>query len=108
MKIPLPGIMRHWREQAWSQQLAPPTQRWGLGLWAWFARRPALYRLASSLGARLLSGLGGRKGRLRWLPMAGGWTSERDFPAPPAGGSFMQQWQAREKNAAPKVDGGKA
>ncbi|WP_445680416.1 LutB/LldF family L-lactate oxidation iron-sulfur protein [Radicibacter daui] len=107
MKIPLPGIMRHWREKAWQQQLAPPTQRWGLGLWAWFARRPALYRLASGLGARLLSGLGGRKGRLRWLPMAGGWTSERDFPAPPAGGSFMQQWQAREKRAAPKADGGK-
>ena len=44
MRIPLPKMMRHWREREFERGLNPATQRYGLKLWAFFARRPALYR----------------------------------------------------------------
>jgi L-lactate dehydrogenase complex protein LldF len=37
---------------------------------------------------------GGRRGKFSALPLAAGWTGERDMPAP-QGGTFMDQWQAR-------------
>jgi L-lactate dehydrogenase complex protein LldF len=93
VRIPLPKLMRHWREEHFNRGLAPPAARWGLSVWGWFARRPWVYRLASRLaviGLRLL----GRGGRLRWAPLARGWTATRDLPAP-QGGTFMSQWRAR-------------
>ncbi|TWG97494.1 L-lactate dehydrogenase complex protein LldF [Mesorhizobium sp. J18] len=92
MRIPLPKMMRHWREREFERGLNPATQRYGLGLWAFFAKRPRLYRLASSLGIPVLSLLGGGKRRFRYLPLAGGWTKYRDLPAP-EGRTFMQQWR---------------
>jgi L-lactate dehydrogenase complex protein LldF len=68
--------------------------RAGLGFWAFFARRPWLYGLATSLAARLLALIGRRKGRFAWLPLASGWTGQRDFPAP-QGATFQSQWKAR-------------
>jgi L-lactate dehydrogenase complex protein LldF len=35
------------------------------------------------------------KGRLSKLPMGGGWTGYRDFPAP-QGGTFQSKWRARK------------
>jgi L-lactate dehydrogenase complex protein LldF len=93
MRIPLPKMMRHWREREFEKRLTPGAQRAGLGLWSWFARRPRLYRLATRAAARALRAMGGRKGRLGSLPLAGGWTATRDFPAP-QGRSFMDQWKA--------------
>ena len=52
MRIPLPKMMRHWREREFEKQLTPGAVRTGLGLWAWFATRPALYRLAARIGSR--------------------------------------------------------
>ena len=49
VKIPLPKIMRHWREREFERHLTPATLRAGLGLWAFFAKRPALYRFATAL-----------------------------------------------------------
>jgi L-lactate dehydrogenase complex protein LldF len=97
MRIPLPRMMRHWREREFERGLNPATQRYGLKLWAFFARRPALYRLATSLFVPLLSALSPRKGRFSSLPLAGGWTKHRDFPAPERR-TFMQQ--ARERGLA--------
>ncbi len=94
MRIPLPKMMRHWREREFEQHLQPTTYRWGLGFWAFFARRPALYRPLSGLTMRVLGALGRRKGRFRSLPFAGGWTSKRDFPAP-QGKSFQALWAER-------------
>src|SRR3954463_8785111 len=54
MKIPLPKMMRHWRERQFERQLTPDSARYGLALWAFFARRPALYHLAARAGAWLL------------------------------------------------------
>ncbi len=96
MRIPLPKMMRHWREREFEKHLSPRAARWGLGLWAFFATRPALYRLATQAAIRGLGLMGGRKGRFASLPLAGGWTAHRDFPAP-QGKTFMQQWAARGK-----------
>ncbi len=95
MKIPLPKMMRHWREKEFERGLNPATQRYGLGLWAWFAKRPKAYGLATSLGIPVLSLLGGRKRRFSWLPLAGGWTKHRDLPAPETR-TFRQQWRERD------------
>ena len=34
--------------------------------------------------------------RFRWLPLAGGWTRHRDFPAPEVQ-TFQAQWKRRVK-----------
>ena len=45
VRIPLPNMMRHWREREFERRLSPAPLRYGLGFWAFFASRPALYRL---------------------------------------------------------------
>jgi len=99
MRIPLPKMMRQWREREFAKSLAPKAQRWGLALWAFLAKRPALYRLVSSAASRVLGALGGGRGRFRSLPLASGWTDMRDMPAP-QGKSFMTLWAERSKPAA--------
>jgi L-lactate dehydrogenase complex protein LldF len=99
MRIPLPKMMRHWREREYEQGLSPAPFRAGLKLWAFFAKRPKLYRFGANLAAGLLGRLGGGTGRFTKLPLARGWTGGRDLPAP-EGKSFMQQWQARQRKAA--------
>jgi L-lactate dehydrogenase complex protein LldF len=94
VRIPLPKLMRFWREEQFRKKLQPPTARYGLGLWAFAARRPALYHFAARIAMRLLDLLGGQRGRFRRLPLAGGWTGTRDMPAP-QGKTFQAQWQAK-------------
>src|SRR5215468_1271968 len=74
VRIPLPGMMRHWREREFERRLSPAPVRYGLGFWAFFASRPALYRLATGLAARAMHLAGRGKGRFSSLPFAGGWT----------------------------------
>jgi L-lactate dehydrogenase complex protein LldF len=94
VRIPLPKMMRHWREQEFRKRLSPPTARYGTKLWAFAARRPALYHLGARLLVALLGLLASRRGRFRSLPLAGGWTGTRDMPAP-AGQTFQALWRAR-------------
>src|SRR5437763_1800948 len=82
VKIPLPKMMRHWREREFAQALTPPVYRSGLRLWAWVAARPALYQALTEIGSRLLGRIGGARGRFRSLPLAAGWTLARDMPVP--------------------------
>jgi L-lactate dehydrogenase complex protein LldF len=98
MHIPLPKMMRHWREAEFSRALSPATQRWGIRLWAFIATRPALYRLATRIAIRALGNLGRGRGRFVRLPLAGGWTKHRDMPAP-EGRTFMEQYKARKRAA---------
>jgi len=101
MRIPLPKMMRQWREREFKAKLSPKAQRWGLGLWAFFAQRPALYRRASAMASRILGFLGGTRGRFRSLPLASGWTDMRDMPAP-EGKSFMTLWAERGRAGSRK------
>jgi L-lactate dehydrogenase complex protein LldF len=94
VRIPLPKLMRHWREREFERHLSPAAVRSGLKLWSYFARRPWLYGVLTSLVARTLAFFGSGGGRFRWLPLAGGWTSYRDFPAP-EGTTFQSQWKKR-------------
>jgi L-lactate dehydrogenase complex protein LldF len=94
MRIPLPAIMRHWREQAHFAGVTPPLQRRALALWAWFARRPLLYRWGAKTAIGLLALLAGKRGRFGKLPLATGFTAQRDLPAP-AGRTFHDMWAAR-------------
>ncbi len=41
VRIPLPKMMRHWRERAFERRLVPVPQRFGLAFWGFFAKRPA-------------------------------------------------------------------
>ena len=92
MRIPLPKLMRHWREQEFSGHLTPPAQRRNLKAWAWLAKRPKLYHMATRLAARGLWLLGGRNRRTGFLPFAGAWTRHRDMPTP-EGSTFLAQWR---------------
>ena len=96
MRIPLPKMMRHWREREFERHLSPAAARYGLGLWAFFAKRPRLYRMATGMAVRVLGNLGIGRGRFRFLPLAGGWTKYRDLPAP-EGRTFQAMWAARRK-----------
>ncbi|MDR4308480.1 iron-sulfur cluster-binding protein [Chelatococcus sambhunathii] len=94
VRIPLPKLMRHWREKEFERHLSPATVRSGLKVWSFFARRPGLYRFATRIGMRALALAGRGKGRFASLPLAGGWTGTRDFAAP-QGDTFQAQWRAR-------------
>jgi L-lactate dehydrogenase complex protein LldF len=94
VRIPLPNMMRHWREREFERHLSPAAMRYGIGLWAFFAKRPPLYRLSTGIAMRALHLLGRSKGRFKSLPFAGGWTRYRDLPAP-QGATFQSQWRAR-------------
>ena len=95
VRIPLPRLMRHWREREFERHLTPRAVRQGLALWSFVARRPRLYRKLTGLANRLLALFGRADGRYAALPLAGGWTRFRDFPAPQPGGTFHAQWQRK-------------
>lgn len=97
MDIPLPKMMRHWRERDYQAQGGVSFAKLALRGWVFVAKRPWLYRMAMGIGVRMLATLGGRARRFRSLPMAGGWTKHRDLPAP-AGRSFQSIWQAELKS----------
>jgi L-lactate dehydrogenase complex protein LldF len=94
VRIPLPRMMRVWREREFERHLSPATTRGGLALWAFFAKRPWLYGIATRAAAWLLHMAGRTRGRFAWLPLARGWTRHRDFPAP-EGKTFQAQWRGR-------------
>jgi L-lactate dehydrogenase complex protein LldF len=97
MRIPLPKMMRHWREREFARKLSPPVFRTGLRLWAFVAKRPKLYKFSTGLAMGVLGLAGRSRGRFRSLPLAAGWTSVRDMPAP-QGRSFQSLWAERQKS----------
>jgi L-lactate dehydrogenase complex protein LldF len=96
VRIPLPKLMRHWREREFERHLSPGAARFGLGFWGFFVRRPALYRLATRAAALGLGVLGRRKGRFGSMPLAGGWTAGRDLPAP-EGDTFFSRYARAQR-----------
>jgi L-lactate dehydrogenase complex protein LldF len=101
VNIPLPKLLRHWREREFARRIAPAGQRVGLALWRLVNRWPALYRTTLAAAAALMRlGAGESAGGRRWirkLPFPGGaWTRTRDMPAP-AAASFQSQWKGRRR-----------
>ena len=96
MRIPLPKLLRYWRERHFEAGGGTRTYRSGLKLWAWAARHPKLYHFGARLGMPVMAWAARRNGSFRWLPMAGGWTKYRDLAAP-QGQTFQAQWRARQK-----------
>ena len=94
MRIPLPGMMRSWREREVARGRTPLAQRIAIKVWAFLAKRPKLYRMATTAAIGGLGLLGANRGRFHWLPLATAWTGQRDLPAP-QGKTFIQRWQNR-------------
>jgi len=94
MSIPLPEMLRKLRTRGYDDRLMPARARAGLGLWAFFAKRPRLYRAATSLAVRLMGLVGKRRGRFGRMPLTGRWTDARDMPAP-QGETFQSAWRNR-------------
>jgi L-lactate dehydrogenase complex protein LldF len=44
----------------------------------------------------------GASGILRYIPLTGAWTKDRDLPAP-TGTTFQRQWQNAQRNNSQKV-----
>ncbi len=90
----LRDLLRDLRHEETQKKLSSPRWRLGLKIHSWLASRPGLYHFLTGTGIGLLHRVGRKKGAFRKLPMAGGWTSQRDFPAP-QGPTFMQQYKSQ-------------
>jgi L-lactate dehydrogenase complex protein LldF len=82
LDIPLPGMMRAWRERDFARGNPSSRERLVLNLWAFAAKRPRLYHALTRAAARLLARRAGASGRLRRFPFLKAWTGARDLPAP--------------------------
>jgi L-lactate dehydrogenase complex protein LldF len=96
--IPLPDLLRDLRQEEAKRKLSAPRWRLGMRAHAWLAAHPRLYHALTAVGIRILHMLGRRRGHFARLPLAQGWTSQRDFPSP-EGSSFMQQYSAQLRQA---------
>jgi L-lactate dehydrogenase complex protein LldF len=86
VRIPIPELLLHWREQAASSGLTSPTERFASSLFTGLAERPGAFQLAGSA--------------LRWtpwrpvsraLPVIGSWVQSREAPRP-SPKSFRELW----------------
>ena len=92
MKIPLPGLMRHWREAEFSAGDTPAHLQAGAqGLGGGGQAAAPLSRAGARSCMPVLGALGRRRGAFRRLPLAGGWTRHRDLAAP-QGRTFQALW----------------
>jgi L-lactate dehydrogenase complex protein LldF len=86
VRIPLPHLMRRWRERNFAAAPATKPTKLALAAWGFFAKRPALYGAFARIGARLL--------RARIAPFAVNWTRFRELPLP-EGETFIAAWSKR-------------
>lgn len=96
VKIPLPDLMRKWRERQFDQELRPFGERLSIAVWSAFATRPALYAAGTKIAARAASWWGGKDKLIKRLPGLDGWTDGRDMPAP-TGKTFRELYASRSK-----------
>jgi len=94
VRIPLPDLQRKLREQAFERGLRPWYERLAVKAWAWTAMRPSAYAFWTKVGVRALKAMGGRSGMIHSIPFGGGWTEERDMPAP-VGRTFREMYRER-------------
>lgn len=97
VRIPLPKMLRHWREREFEAALPALSVRWGLGVWRMIATRPVIYRFTLRMSGWVMRRLA-KRGWITRMPMAAsGWTSGRDMKIP-SGTTFQQ----RRKRATSK------
>ncbi|MFK7974978.1 MAG: lactate utilization protein B [Halioglobus sp.] len=94
--IPLPDLLRDLRHEEHTLKLSATRWRLGITLHALLSRTPWLYRAVTNTVISLLHAAGKKRGRFTRLFFAGGWSSQRDFPAP-AASTFMQQYKRSQK-----------
>jgi L-lactate dehydrogenase complex protein LldF len=92
--IPLPTLLRGWRKKSWRGEMEPVATQRAIGIWAFAASRPKLYRAALAVALPLMRRFA-KGGWISNLPLASGWTAARDLPKPPAA-SFMAQYARRK------------
>ena len=102
VKIPLPDLMRKWRNREFDIQGQGFVAAQGLAAWAFLAQRPRLYHFTMRFVAVALSALSLGKGAFSYLPFAGGWTKHRELAAP-QGRTFQQLWAEQHSGVAPDV-----
>lgn len=98
MQIPLPDLMRRWRERDFEGRLPPLAQRLALKLWAYAAKRPRLYHGLAGRVVPVMAWLGRDRGAFRSFPLLQAWTKTRDFPAP-TGRTFHQLYAKQRQDA---------
>lgn len=95
VKIPLPDLLRKLREKQVEQKLRPKREMLALKAWSWMAGHPAFYAFATRIAAKFMHWMGGREGRLHYLPGASGWTDGRDMSVP-EGSTFRDLYRRRK------------
>jgi L-lactate dehydrogenase complex protein LldF len=95
VKIPLPALLRKLREKQFAGRMRPGMEYIGFYMWAYFAKRPRLYRLATKLAVRLLNITSGSNNLMKRLPFISGWTKTRNMPKP-LGKTFIELYKKRK------------
>lgn len=87
VRIPIPELLLHWRQQAVEAGLLPATEGLAMRAFSAASTHPGLFAAAGDVLRRIPWELGGRA-----LPVVGGWSNER---APPAMDhrSFRARWK---------------
>ncbi|MCW8916491.1 MAG: LutB/LldF family L-lactate oxidation iron-sulfur protein [Magnetovibrio sp.] len=96
VRIPLPDLLRNWRNRAFAVGKPGGAQRLALKVWAMLAQRPGLYHVTARFKIWAMKSLAGKRGHFKWFIGAGGWTKARDLPAP-QGGTFQSRYQKGER-----------
>lgn len=95
VKIPLPDLLRKLREKQFAGGMRPSVEYIGFYVWAYFAKRPRLYRWVTKIAVRLLNIASGDGKSIKRLPFVGGWTKTRDMPKP-SGKTFIELYKKRK------------
>lgn len=105
--IPLPKLMRHWRDRESAAELNPLSMRWGLRVWAFLNRHATLQRIISNIFIKILTLFDGKEsGYIHKLPsFAGNWTKGRDIRTPQSS-TFISQWKKANRDKENRSRGG--
>jgi len=93
VNIPLPDLLRRWRERQTDAGARPLAERAALRLWAYAAAHPRLYHALARASVRTLKLLTRFPMLVRRLPGLGRWLGGRDLP-PPEGFTFHEWYRA--------------
>ena len=95
VKIPLPDLMRKWRERQFDMKLRPFGERAAIRAWSFVVTRPGLYAWLTRIASRVAAMIGGKEKLIHSLPGVDGWTQGRDMPTP-SGKTFREMYAAKK------------